>query len=262
MTGKKLLFVVVALLVVSLALGGMAGCCPAGEEPAPTATPTATAPTAETPPPPAGGAPILEMGDTWTYKLSYPGTEKVDAQEVTLTATVDEADAEGYVVNCQFEASERESGTNIVRLEPPMRREYNLDLDLTRMETWIGTDIPGYDRLTLAKTLEIIRGEDKWPLTGGMQWSEQGKVVVVGVSTTDVAFTVKVEGIEEVTVDAGTFECYHVIWWVDGDRAAIERWLSTEVKGVVKEINRLYWRLPDDTQVPDTWELQSYSVAP
>ena len=87
-------------------------------------------------------------------------------------------------------------------------------------------------------------------------------VVVVGVSTTPVAFTVKVEGMEQITVPAGTFECYHIVWYVDGDRAAIERWFSTEVKGVVKEINRLYWRLPDQTRVPDIWELKSYSVSP
>ncbi len=256
MTGKKLLFVVVVLFVVSLALGGIAGCCPPAEEPTPTPTPTLT-PT----PSPEIGAPVLHVGDSWTYSLSYTGTTKVDPQEVTLTATVDEADAEGYVVNCQFEASERESGAYVVRLEPPMRREYNLDLDLTRMETTIGTDIPGYESLMLAKTLEVTRDGDKWPLAEGMQWSEEGNIVVVVVSTTPVAFTVKVEGIEEVTVDAGTFECYHIVWYSDAG-AAIERWFSTEVKGVVKEINRLYWRLPDDTRVPDIWELQAYNVAP
>lgn len=258
MTGKKLLFGLVVLLVVSLVLGGVAGCCPA-EGTAP--TPTPTLPAEETPPPEIG-APILQVGDSWTYSLSYPGTTKVDPQEVTLTATVAEAGVDGYVVDCQFEASERESGANIVRLEPPMRREYNPDLDLMRMETWVGTDIPGYDRLMLAKTVEVSRAGDKWPLVEGAQWSEDAIVVVVGVSTSDVAFTVKVEGTEQVSVDAGTFECHHIVWYVDGDRVAVERWFSTEVKGVVKEINRLYWRLADDTQVPDTWELKSYSVAP
>lgn len=253
MTGKKLLFVVVVLLVVSLALGGIAGCCPPAEEPTPTPTPTPT-------PLPGVGAPTLEVGDSWTYSLSYPGTAEVAPQEVIVTATLAKADADGYEVAYQFESTQRQSGDNVVRLEPPMTRWYNPELDFTRMETSIGTDIPSYEKLMLAMTVEVTHPEDKWPLAEGMQWSEDAIVVVVGVSNTPVAFSVKVEGIEQVTVPAGTFECYYIVWYVD-DRAEIEQWFSTDVKGVVKEVNRLFWRVADEG-VPDTWELKSYSVAP
>ena len=78
---------------------------------------------------------------------------------------------------------------------------------------------------------------------------------VGGLLQKDYPLTVKIEGMESVTVPAGTFDCQKIVYYQE-DTIRVQEWFSEEVKGAVKKIEELFWH------GPDIWELESYSVAP
>ena len=249
---KKLLLGVVLLLMASLALGGIAGCCPA-EEPTPTPTATAEAsPTAagnETPV--AGEAPTLAEGDTWTYAVTYKG----ETSDFVLTAGA--VGAEEYEVHATFPELLRIEAVTGMELETEWHGEmvqtYTVeDLDLVAMLTPVSA--MGMD-VDFGMTATYEHATAKWPLTVGAEWTGHIKKEVVGLLDEQADLTVVVEGIEDVTVAAGTFSCYKIVTSADGD-VMLEEWFAEAVKAPVKRVDGTYW---DEAE---TWELQSYTVAP
>lgn len=249
---KKLLLGVALLLMVSLALGGIAGCCPA-EEPTPTPTPTAEAtPTPsgnETPV--AGEAPTLAEGDTWTYDVTYKG----ETSEFVLT--VASVSAEEYEVHATFPELLRIESVTGMDLETEWHGEmvqtYTVEeLDLVAMLTPVSA--MGMD-VDFGMTATYEHDTPKWPLTVGAEWTGHIKKEVVGLLDEQADLTVVVEAMEDVTVGAETFSCYKIVTSANGD-VMLEEWFSPEVKAPVKRVDGTYW---DEAE---TWELTSYTVAP
>lgn len=254
MAWKKLLLGVVVLLVVSVLVGGAIGCCPAGEEPTPTPTATEEAtPTAEATPtePPAGGeAPTLTVGDQWVYDVTYKGETTV------FTETVTDAGAAGYTTEVSFSTimrKERLSGMGLdAEWKGSQTRMLDADLDMVGMET--GIKAMGMDLLVVLEgTYEHATA--KWPLTAGAEWTGNLDIDVGGLLSAGGDIEVVVEGVEDVTVPAGTFSCVKIVTSYAGGDVILEEWFSEDVKGVVKKVEDIYW---DEA---DVFELTSYSVA-
>jgi hypothetical protein len=259
MTGKKLLLGVVVLLVASLVLGGIAGCCPAGEEPVATPTAPAETPTApaETPTTPAGGgAAAPATGDTWTYTVTYEQAA-LGTLVTTFTATVSSASAAGYEVDIAFDETlrkEKVSGLNLdTRLIAPMIRTYNADLDETAMEVTI--DPSGFGENPFGSVSTYTYPSPKFPLTVGAEWTREFVYHVGDILERTEEHTWTVEAMESVTVPAGTFDCYKIVDTEGGD-VLMQLWFAEEVKAPVKRVENIFWA------GEETWELESYSVAP
>jgi len=63
---------------------------------------------------------------------------------------------------------------------------------------------------------------------------------------------IKVEAVENVTVQAGTFSCYKIVAYDEtGQKPLSTRWFSTEAKAVVKSENY---------ETEEKFELLSYSI--
>ena len=251
MTHKKLLLGIIILMVASLALVGVA-CCGGGDEVTPTPTPTPTAteePTATVPP--SGGAPTLKVGDTWTYAVNW------NEEASTFVGSVTSATA-GYEILFVFDETERKEKLTPLNLPVfllgEITRTYNGDMDMLTQDIW--SEVVGYGELMLALTITTDHPSAKWPLAAGVEWTESWALMVGDHIYEDAwDYNVVVESVEDVTVPAGTFECYKIVSY-EGDTVRITDWYSEDVKGSVKKIEECYFH------GEDIWELESYTVAP
>ena len=252
MTHKKLLLGIIILMVASLALVGVA-CCGNGNgevTPTPTPTPTATEePTATVPP--SGGAPTLKVGDTWTYAVNW------NEEASTFVGSVTSATA-GYEILFVFDETERKEKLTPLNLPVfllgEITRTYNGDMDMLTQDIW--SEVVGYGELMLSLTITTDHPSAKWPLAVGTEWVESWALMVGDHIYEDAwDYTVVVESVEDVTVPAGTFECYKIVSY-EGDTVRITDWYSEDVKGSVKKIEECYFH------GEDIWELESYTVAP
>ena len=252
MTHKKLLLGIIILMVASLALVGVA-CCGNGNgevTPTPTPTPTATEePTATVPP--SGGAPTLKVGDTWTYAVNW------NEEASTFVGSVTSATA-GYEILFVFDETERKEKLTPLNLPVfllgEITRTYNGDMDMLTQDIW--SEVVGYGELMLSLDITTAHAAAKWPLAVGTEWTESWALMVGDHIYEDAwDYTVVVESVEDVTVPAGTFECYKIVSY-EGDTVRITDWYSEDVKGSVKKIEECYFH------GEDIWELESYTVAP
>jgi len=257
MTHKKLLLGIIILMVASLALVGVA-CCGGGDEVTPTPTPTATAtatatgePTEEptTTPPPSGGAPTLKVGDTWTYTVTW--NEEVS----TFVGSVTSATA-GYEILFVFDETERKEKLTPLNLPVfllgEITRTYNGDMDMLTQDIW--SEVVGYGELMLSLDITTAHAAAKWPLAVGTEWVESWALMVGDHIYEDAwDYNVVVESVEDVTVPAGTFECYKIVSY-EGDTVRITDWYSEDVKASVKKIEECYFH------GEDIWELESYTA--
>jgi hypothetical protein len=253
MSRKKLLIGVVALLVVSLALVGVA-CCGGGEAtptPAPTATPTpvanetATPAATETATPTAGEAPTLASGDTWTYSVAY------ESDTNTMTQTVSAVGADSYTVDVTYDANIKRSAfgldVEVSGIEGTISKD---NLDMTKQVIQIAKPIS----TTATYTYVYTHPAAKWPLAVGNEWSfELTTKTALGTDTFDR--TVKVVAEEDVTVGAETFSCFK-IETSEGGAVVKTEWFAEDVKNFVKVVDAATYASEE------TWELTSYTVAP
>lgn len=260
MIHKKLLLGVIVLMVASMALVGVA-CCGNGDgdgEATPTPTPTAAPDGTPTPtPPPTGGAPTLKVGDTWTYTVNWKDPPE---ETSTFVGTVSSATAAGYEVVFVFDETERKEKLTPLNLPVYLLgeiiRTYNADLDILTQD--IESEVVGYGDLILGLTITTTHTAAKWPLAAGKEWHEAWALMVGDNIFQDAwDYTVVVEGVEDVTVPAGTFECYKIVSTdVEKGYVRITDWFSEDVKASVKRIEEIYFH------GVEIWELESYSVAP
>ena len=258
MTGKKLLLGVVVLLLVSLVLGGLAGCCGAAGEPAATPTAPAGTPTAAaTPTAPAGdGGGMPATGDSWVYTVTYEQAA-IGTEVRTFTATVSSASATGFTVDFAFDEGlrkEKVSGLNLeTRLIPPLTRTFNADLDELTFDVTI--DPSGFGENPFGSVSTYTYPSPKFPLTVGAEWTRDFVYHVGDLLERTEEHTWTIEAMESVTVPAGTFDCYKIVDTEDGD-VKLTEWFAPEVMGPVKRIDNMFWA------GDETWELESYSVTP
>ncbi len=191
-----------------------------------------------------GQLPDIKVGDLWEY------LNTIDGIEHHLTMEVIEGADDLYTIK--------------MTIDPPL-------------EGMIDEAIAGFDKELLlplwtkmsgelegdAFTVEI---EATYEITSGSRWPiEVGKELTITESTitniklgdeTDTETesetkTHKVEALEEITVEAGTFECFRAVEYDEDGEKVSTKWHSDKVKATVKEI---------DHETGETQELASYSV--
>ncbi len=243
MSRKKLLIGVVALLVVSLALVGVACCGEAAPTPTPTPTPTPVATETATPTetPTVGEAPTLAVGDTWTYSVAYEGDTN------TMTQTVSAVGADSYTVDVTYDADLQRSAFGLDVAVGGIEITLSKD-NLDPMEQVIQITAPISTEATY--TYVYTYPAAKWPLAVGNEWSfKLTTKTALGTDTFDR--TVKVEAEEDVTVGAETFSCFKIVTSEGGEVVKTE-WFSEDVKNFVKVVDAATYA------AEETWELTSY----
>ena len=210
--------------------------------------------------PPAEGVPTWSVGDYWVMDCSYAnpgGKTEEDTCQLTVIVTGEEAvgDEDCYKSAGVFEPAATRDAADMP-----------LTLHIETADIWTSKDALVYLKMSSAiAELPGLPSTVTWTLTGnygypfseGQTWSGSVRVVA-GVldEITDLEF--KVLGEETITVPAGTFDCWHLVASESGSPGTYvnEYWINTtEVKSVVKEIERALWA------GVETRELSSYSVS-
>lgn len=193
------------------------------------------------------GLPDLKVGDQWVFRITSEKIEHTMNVEVAGEDVVNGRDC--YV----FEVS----------VEPPFEGlidHMTIKRDKSTME-----EITVEFMYTRYKTSMIysyeISGVNPYPLEVGKEYTE---IVTMNSTTTiegedpeteteENTYIYRIEKIEEITVPAGTFECFKIVKYdEDGTNVIQESWASDEIKQyTVKKI---------DYESGKTTELKSYSL--
>jgi len=193
--------------------------------------------------------PVWSVGDNWVYNCSYEnpeGTPKYGSSELTVNVTGEES--------VGGEASYHLSEVFV----PQAARDFTiagmvLVLHVATADIWQSQanlqylkqcssikELPGLpDCVTWAYTTS-----PSWPLNVGDTW-DFTKHTVAGGGMIDemVNRQGKVLDVEDITVPAGTFSCYHIVEYdpASPDNYTYEHWFNATVKSDVKIIDRDTW---------------------
>jgi hypothetical protein len=199
--------------------------------------------------------PTLSTGNQWVYDFSME-IDVNDTYEGTLTQTVTGQDViddtDCYTLNWTF--------------DPAM-------IGVTNFTVWLGKDtlmekkmeMSGlYVNYTYRSVTNISYEFDKalWPLEVGKEvavtYNENTTVylndVVIDTYNETISGTMKVEGKEKITVDAGEFDCFKVVMRDDEGNVVSRAWYADQVKGWVKTVSY------EGTITTMSMELKAYSV--
>jgi len=202
---------------------------------------------------PEGQLPVYQVGDSWVWSYVMDGTTYTLTEKVTGSETVEGRDC--YAIDMSFEPAITSTHDGVVYT---VTMKYFADkisgLLGVKMEMTISSDEQTF-------TSSEIYSYDPWielfPL-------EIGKVVEAGLTTTqksggiqvgDAVVTTEkyvVDGKEEVTVTAGTFNCWKIIIYDGAGNVTLIMWYSDTVKSGIKTV---------DAQGKVMMELKSYSVS-
>ncbi len=182
---------------------------------------------------------------TTTYNVRYENEGTTEDTVWTITRTGEET-IEGidcYIAEMEFD-------------QDPARWRYvesfnqDFPLTITGMTTWIDkntsqpvkADSTAYAVITVTTTTTFTYDTPGGvPFETGKKWSYTEESSSMGMVLTST-FTVEVVGEEEVTVPAGSFDCYKVIHSSDSGDTITEWW--TEIEGnpvAVKIIDEAHW---------------------
>ena len=213
--------------------------------------------------------PTLAVGDNWVYTCTYEnpeGTPKYDPSELSLTVESEKAagavegfpEASYHLTGAFTPQAMRDSiaaGMTLV-LHVGTVDVYNVksSLQLVKMCSSI-KELPGLPAcVTWAYTTS-----PSWPLKTTIAPWTFTKHTVAGGGMIDelVNREGKVLALENITVPAGTFTCYHIVEYdpASPDTYTYEHWYNGTVKSDVKQIDRETWA------GAETRVLKSYSVS-
>jgi len=213
--------------------------------------------------------PTLAVGDNWVYTCTYEnpiGTPKYDPSELSLTVESEKAagavegfpEASYHLTGAFTPQAMRDSiaaGMTLV-LHVGTADMYNVksSLQLVKMCSSI-KELPGLPAcVTWAYTTS-----PSWPLKTTIAPWTFTKHTVAGGGMIDelVNREGKVLALENITVPAGTFTCYHIVEYdpASPDTYTYEHWYNGTVKSDVKQIDRETWA------GAETRVLKSYSVS-
>ncbi|NQT72330.1 MAG: carboxylesterase family protein [Chloroflexi bacterium] len=222
--------------------------------------PPATLPTIEpTPEPtkPPQSSEMPEIGTTWTHNVNYGDENTVWTVSITGGEAIDGVDC--YITEASFDA-------------PPERLLYtemvgsDLALTITGESSWINrealqaiknevsTHLSSMSLSIDTTTTFAYDGAYGMPLSVGQTWSYQQESVPSMGPKMISTWNAEVVGMEEITVPAGTFNCYKVVH-TSGDISRTEWWsVEGDLLTAVKLVNDGIW-----TGI-ETRELASYSA--
>ena len=195
-----------------------------------------------------GVLPSLDTGDIWEMTLISDGVETAATFEITGEETIGETNT--YAGLFSFEpALEGVISSGVVNLDMQTFREM-------RFEASAVSGVP----FSMVVTAEHQPSDSNlYPLSVGKKVTvtevESTEIVVAGDQQNETetnTYTYIVEGIEEVTVPAGTFRSFKIVKYDDTGNALETNWSSDAVKGFdVKTI---------DHESGETFDLISYSL--
>ncbi len=192
-----------------------------------------------------GALPKLYKGDQWEYRAFYGDTEHhltltvTDAgKHYTLKMEIDPP-LEGFLgettakfdKNLLLPVSMEMSGKD-PEMGLPFTMESDVSYQISSGKRW---PIAVGNEVTITETTEASMD------IGGEPWNE----------TETQTATYKVEAVESVTVEAGTFECFKIVKYDESGAKESTSWHSDKVKTHVKEI---------DHETGEVQELIDYSV--
>ncbi len=221
----KLAMVLIALLILALVIGGVG--CGGGEG--------------------EGKLPTLNVGDRWVSRVMSEGIEYTTTWEVVGEDVTDGKNC--YVMEGSFEppamgiissASVKYDKATMRPVRMQMSAEFEGYVYVTAVGYSYSPDETLYP-LEVGKELEIIE-------------TVTTTTTVMGETQTETetnTYTFKVEGIEQITVPAGTFKCFKIVKYDEGGSALETEWHSDTTKWTVKMI---------DHETGDVTELVSYSL--
>jgi len=243
--------IILVLLALLMGLPMLAACGgdddektpPTTTKPAPTVvepTPTVVEPTPTVAQPtptqePTTGPSLASPG--WMYRVTYGDDEKIEANTTTWTVSLADGAVEG--IESYAGAAAIEGVTKVNFFFPPMGMSFGVDVvsqTLTRDKANLCAVKEDFTLsvksvgMTIAATRSFnYTGEHGAPFTVGKKWSYTAPVDAPeqGVHL-ESSYEAEVVGMGEVTVPAGTYDCYKVVhtsgektnteWWaVDGD---------------------------------------------
>ncbi len=197
-----------------------------------------------------GALPVLKVGDTWTQKGTVNGTE------YTIVTTVKGEDVINglgvYIIDGSVEplisdiVDKMTQKMDKYTLFPFEERMYNEDdpssFDMTTSYSYQISGDP-YFPMKVGNVSTFVSTEKTVTATNG----------ITETSTVNVTEIYKVEGIEDITVPAGTFKCFKVVRYDENNTALDITWESAKVKHFsVKKL---------DSETNETSELISYSIS-
>jgi hypothetical protein len=198
--------------------------------------------------------PVLAVGYNWVYNCTYEnpvGTSKYDPSVLNLTVAGEMAagavegfpEASYHLTGAFTPQAMRDSiaaGMTLV-LHVGTADVYNVkdSLQLVKMCSSI-KELPGMPAcVTWAYTTS-----PSWPLTLGNTWTFTKHTVAGGGMIDELVNREgKVLAVENITVPAGTFSCYHIVEYDPASPAnyTYEHWYNGTVKSDVKQIDRETW---------------------
>jgi len=207
---------------------------------------------------PSQSSDIPEIGTTWTHNVNYVDENAVWTVSITGGEVIDGVDC--YITDTSFDA-------------PPERLMYtemlgsDITLTITKEKSWmsrtsqqpikneVSTLLSAMSMTIDTTTTFAYDGEYGAPLSVGQSWSyQQESVPSMGPKMTST-WNAEVVGMEEITVPAGTFNCYKVVH-TSGDATRTD-WTSADrdLLTAVKVVSEGYWT------GTETRELASYTAS-
>jgi len=176
-----------------------------------------------------GVLPVLHIGDNWVYRINNEGSVYTKTETVTGTEVLNGKDC--YVVKVTYDPKYGGYFSEITEWWD--KSNLTSVLWQAQVETSVGT-------LSETITSTYSYTGNQWPLIVGNQFtlSETNKSVLEGsgeryTDQDSYTYTVQIEKIETITVNAGSFRCYKSISIQNG-REISESWYSDKAKASIK----------------------------
>jgi hypothetical protein len=207
-------------------------------------------------------APVWSVGDNWVYNCTYEnpeGTPKYGSSELTVNVTGEESvggEASYHLTGAFVPQAMRDSTiagmTLVLHIGQADIWQSQANLQYLKQSLAI-KELPGLpDCITWAYTTS-----PSWPLNVGNTWAFTKHTVAGGGMIDELVNREgKVLAVEDITVPAGTFSCYHIVEYdpASPNNYTCEHWFNATVKSDVKMIDRDTW------DGAETRVLKSYQV--
>jgi len=215
--------------------------------------------------------PELEVGDWWAYQETYSweGGEQIISERMEVT--VDSGDAWRLAVSMDLTGIPNDPRFTVEEITMEMAKA-TLLVEWKKqhgMAPWL--EDPEVMRPYSQRNTYSYEWPDGplWPLSIGKkvrviesayeatEYTDTGETTNRHSST--MVYTYEVEGVESVTVPAGTFRCFKVLRYIEGlDTSIRTEWYSPDVKNWIKTTESFS---TEEYEASSTIELESYSLA-
>jgi len=201
--------------------------------------------------PPSGELPAWGIGDTWTTRDFAFGIEGITVQTVTGEQVYNGIDC--YIINAQHTHYGTSTTPETVDTSTQAFDKTTLRIiGVTSAPHWLATNSASFIMNT-----SINYSVKPYPLSIGKTWTTTENITYPieenQTPTENANYIYKVEGIESITVPAGTFNCFKIVIYNSKNDPIETQWVTDVTGGFpVKRISN---------QIDLSMELTSYSLS-